>query len=299
MTGSFTNSPKRGFVKTRPALAAVLGLGMLLALGILLAYAVTQGWALNDSAQRFDTSAAQEEPAQANSEEAFDSAYAGRTQEMSDALGTTPSRKVDINEVDHRLPVDAPLRGDPKTRDRATYGAVVDQFAVEENPRYSPRKDITTASYNDLTFTYCHIFVWDVTRAMGAGLPYWVGQNHEIKEPQLTEDGQWTIWHPVYWLSANGINQWLNEEGPRYGWREVPAKKAQELANRGHPAVASVYEPYGFGHIGMVRPGEPSNGPALAQAGTRNVNQAHVYDYFPHEGTQFFVNDAGSAIDSP
>ncbi len=95
------------------------------------------------------------------------------------------------------------------------------------------------------------------------------------------------------------INQWLNQKGQESGWREVSAEKAQELANLGHPTVASVYEPQGFGHIGVVRPGEMSNGPALAQAGNSNVNNGYVYDYFPREGTQFFVNDAGGVVDPP
>jgi hypothetical protein len=56
--------------------------------------------------------------------------------------------------------------------------------------------------------------------------------------------------------------------------------------------VVSWYDPYqDEGHIGVVRPGDMHNGPALAQAGTTNVNYAHVYDFFPHEGTQFFFHD--------
>ena len=74
---------------------------------------------------------------------------------------------------------------------------------------------------------------------------------------------------------------------------------AQELANLGYPTVASMYEPYGVGHIGIVRPGALSNGPALAQAGTHNVNYAHVYDCFRRGDTQFFVNDAGTVVDRP
>jgi hypothetical protein len=60
--------------------------------------------------------------------------------------------------------------------------------------------------------------------------------------------------------------------------------------------VASVYDPNSDGHIGTVRPGELLNGPELAQAGTENVNYAHVYDFFPNEGTQFFVNDAAADV---
>ena len=100
-------------------------------------------------------------------------------------------------------------------------------------------------------------------------------------------------------MSANDMNRWLNKYDPLYSWREVSAEEAQDLANLGHPTVASVYEPQGPGHIGIVRPGEMLNGPALAQAGTSKVNHAHVYDFFPREGTQFFVNDAGAVVGLP
>jgi hypothetical protein len=171
-----------------------------------------------------------------------------------------------------------------------SYDKIVDQFAVEENPRYKPRQDGTALYDADLRITYCNTFVWDVTRAMGVEIPYWLDVYGNPNELELTERG-WELWLPAYWLSANGMNQWLNQEGPRYGWREVSAEKAQELANLGHPTVASIYEPQGFGHIGIVRPGKMLNGPALAQAGTSNVNYAHVYDFFPRENTQFFAHE--------
>ncbi len=190
---------------------------------------------------------------------------------------------VGITNPDYRLPVAAPVRGDPKARNRETYDRVIDQFAVETNPRYRPRE-------ND---TYCNIFVWDVTRAMRAEIPHWVGADGRPLEPKLTRDRGWIIADDHRWLSANDNHVWLNRHGRRYGYREVSAGEAQALANRGHPTVASVYNPTGPGHIGIVRPGEILNGPALAQAGLRNLNHAHVYDIFPIEGTQFFCNDAG------
>jgi hypothetical protein len=61
--------------------------------------------------------------------------------------------------------------------------------------------------------------------------------------------------------------------------------------------VATIYsEP--VGHKGIVRPGKMLNGPALAQAGIHNLNYAHTYDCFPVEGTQFFVNDAGTVVEA-
>jgi hypothetical protein len=235
---------------------------------------------------------------------------------------STPLRleiDVDVTETDYRLPVDAPWRSAPGARDRVTYEKVIDQFAAEENPRYRPRHD-SRASYDIGNRTYCNIFVWDITRAMGVEIPLWVIEGGEPVEPLFTQKG-WLIPKPAYWLAANGFNQWLNQAGPLYGWRKVSAEEAQGWvnlgyptvvhgwrkvsaeeaqgwANLGYPAVASVYEPEGFGHVGIVRPGEALNGPALAQAGTSNVNHAHVYDFFPREGTEFFVNDRGNGGDN-
>jgi hypothetical protein len=185
--------------------------------------------------------------------------------------------------------VDAPLRGDPKARNRVTYDNVINQFAVEENPRYKPRR-------NGPYYTYCNIFVWDVTRAMGAMVPHWVGEDGKPIDPWPTDQG-WVLSDPSRWMGANDTIGWLDEHGPQYGWREVSAEEAQDLANLGHPTVASVYEPHDAGHIGIVRPGEMLNGPALAQAGTYNFNHAYVYNCFPAEGTQFFVNDAGTVVE--
>jgi len=33
----------------------------------------------------------------------------------------------------------------------------------------------------------------------------------------MMEDGRWELWVPTYWLSANGINQWLNKLGTQNG----------------------------------------------------------------------------------
>lgn len=199
-------------------------------------------------------------------------------------------RAVDeLTYTERGIPVDAPLRFEAgEHRDRSTYDAIIDQFAVETNPRYQAQRR-KEASEDD---NFCYTFVWDVTRALGVEVPAWTNEDGASVEPWFsTEQGRWRIDDPVYWLSANQRNQWLNRIGPKYGWQEVSAKEAQEYANLGHPVVVSAYNPEGFGHIGIVRPGEALNGPALAQAGITNVNHAHVYDYFPHEGTQFFVNN--------
>jgi predicted chitinase len=172
------------------------------------------------------------------------------------------------------LPSDAPVKGDPSHRNADTYAAVIDQFAVDRNPRHLPRDGAT----------YCNIFAWDVTRAMGAEIPHWVdGAGNPASVGQGRE------------LDANGGHRWLEQHGPRFGWREVSAEEAQAMANQGHPAVASWNNPGGIGHIAVVRPGEmTSRGPAIAQAGGVNFNNGHVRDSFGNAPVKYFVNDAGS-----
>jgi hypothetical protein len=279
---------KSGFTKK-------LSMTLVLMLGMLLAYSVAHKGFFTDITKRFSTSV-QEDAQVTDIVVAPDSLYAGQPQEAPGVTYKLIDEIVSINEVDHRLPVDAPLRSDPDARSSAAYDAVIGQFDVEKNPRYVPRKD-DTASYDTGIITRCHSFVWDVTRAMGAEIPYWVDENGEPNELELTEHGWWELREPAYWMSANAINSWLNQKGLERGWHQVPAEKAQEFANLGYPTVATVHEPEGFGHIGIVRPGKILNGPALAQAGTSNVNNGHVYDFFPREGTQFFVNDTGTTVE--
>ncbi|HEX8435645.1 LysM peptidoglycan-binding domain-containing protein, partial [Archangium sp.] len=175
------------------------------------------------------------------------------------------------------IPVDAPVRGDPSNRNASNYNQVIDQFSVNNNPRYSPRGGNT----------YCNIFAWDVTRAMGAEIPHWVdgaGNPAGVGAPGARE------------LDANGGHRWLEQHGPSRGWREVSAQEAQALANQGHPAVASWNNPGGIGHIAVVRPGEVTDrGPAIAQAGASNFNNGHVRDSFGNAPVKYFVNDRGVA----
>ncbi len=177
-------------------------------------------------------------------------------------------------------PINAPLQGSSANRNRATYDNVLNQFAVGVNPRYARREGNT----------YCNIFVWDATRAMGAEIPHWVDANGNHAPVGRGRE-----------LDANATNQWLNTHGGRFGWRAVSAEEAQRLANQGHPTVASWRNPGGIGHIAMVRPGDiTSRGPAIAQAGASNFNYGQLQDGFGNaRGVQFFVNDRGTVGSNP
>jgi len=184
-------------------------------------------------------------------------------------------------------------------RSAEAYKAVIDQFNVssESNMRYKPYK-------NGKGDTYCNIFAWDVTSAMGAEIPHWV--DSVTGEPRNYPDVKGAIE-----LNANGMAKWLKEHGSKYGWIEVSAKEAQEAANSGKPAVVCWYNNYYKGadgtrvfdeinkwsrdqypgHIAIVRPEEKTKYPDIisnkgvyiAQAGSNNYNYNKVESGFSEE----------------
>lgn len=161
------------------------------------------------------------------------------------------------SQVQPWLPADAPQKSKPSERNSARYEAVIDQFEVEKNPRY--RRDQQGKGE-----TYCNIFIWDVTRAMGAEIPHWVDQENNA-----------TVLGRGIELDVNGAIQWLQTQE---SWKKVDPKNAQDLANQGFPVVATWLNPGGIGHIAVVRPGQYSSneGPAIAQAGGTNFNHGTV-----------------------
>ncbi|MCS6886535.1 MAG: peptidoglycan-binding protein [Acidobacteriota bacterium] len=178
-------------------------------------------------------------------------------------------------------PINAPLTNDPSQRSAANYANVINQFAVANNPRYTPRNGNT----------YCNIFLWDVTRAMRAEIPHWVDRNGN---PTGVGQGRE--------LNANATHRWMHEHGARFGWRQVSAEEAQRLANQGFPTVFTWENRGGIGHVGVVRPGNFDSrlGPAIAQAGARNTNNAHVGNIFPggYRVPTYWVNDRGTSVGS-
>jgi LysM repeat protein len=177
-----------------------------------------------------------------------------------DGIHPAPST-ISIRRADIVLP---PLTNAPGNRQRSIYDQVLNQFAVGHNPRY-----IRTGG-----MTFCNIFTWDATRAMGAQIPHWIDASGEIKQPFSPNASE---------VNANGTQRWLERFGEAHGWNETDAAGAQEAANQGRPAVAVRRNPVAgrHGHIAMVRPGVINGrGPATAQAGSSNFNLGHLKDGF-------------------
>jgi hypothetical protein len=147
-------------------------------------------------------------------------------------------------------------------RSADAYRAVISQFNVESSERYRVNK----MGQND---TYCNIFLWDVTRAMGAEIPHYVNAAGEPVQAGTANAKE---------MNANDINSWLNTTGKTYGWVKVSPEEAQYYANQGMPAVTSWKNPSGHGHVQVVSPSadgqyNASRGVAIAQAGRK------LYDY--------------------
>jgi hypothetical protein len=111
--------------------------------------------------------------------------------------------------------------------------------------------------------THCSAFVAAAAATLGV---------HILRPPEHSQE-----------LLANAQYQWLDAEGAREGWRELPdGDAAQAAANSGDLVVASYlsHNPRTPGHIAIVRPAArgaeeiSDDGPLVIQAGT--VNSAAI-----------------------
>ena len=169
-----------------------------------------------------------------------------------------------------------PLTNPPGERDAAIYSQLINQFAVGHNPRYLPGDGNT----------YCNIFAWDVSRAMGTEIPHWVDASGHIAAPGAPHASEININGGVNWMRSHGVTQ--------FGWKSCSAQQAQDAANQGKLSVVMWKNTgAGHGHVAVVRPGSVSDrGPEIAQAGRHNFNDAHVRDGFGQLGPlEYFSHD--------
>ncbi|MDR3209094.1 MAG: hypothetical protein LBT36_00500 [Oscillospiraceae bacterium] len=158
--------------------------------------------------------------------------------------------------------------------------AVIDQFNVETAERYEPYRD---------GYTYCNIFVWDVTSALGAEIPHYIdpATGAPMEYPDVKGASQ---------LGAVATESWLLEYGARYGWYEADAETAQRYANEGKPAVTTAGS---VGHVQVVCPSvtgelDPVRGVSVSQAGSKVRNYAYLSDIYSangRKGVKYFVHE--------
>jgi len=157
------------------------------------------------------------------------------------------------------LPV---ITSTPDNRSAEIYKMVVDQFDVENSERYRPGRSGNT---------YCNIFAWDVTRAMGAELPYYT-------DPKTGAPMYYPDVKGAKYMMARDMDKWLEQYGPQYGWHQVDAETAQKHANLGRPVVTSANH---LSHMQVVIPSkdgayDPVRGVTIAQAGRTVTNYMHI-----------------------
>lgn len=196
----------------------------------------------------------------------------GYTHEVLDDVNTQVFHKTDGEAFPYEYwkPTNPPLTNQAGNRSAQSYNAVIDQFNVSQNGRYAP--------YRNGSDTYCNIYVWDVTRAMGAEIPHYI-------DAQTGDIAGYPPPKGALETTANRLYDWLDKHGSRYGWVEVDEAAAQRAANAGQPAVTVRKNPSGSGHVQMVRPSadgtfDAQKGAVVAQAGSRLVNYAHNGDLF-------------------
>lgn len=127
-------------------------------------------------------------------------------------------------------------------RSPAIYARVLDQFRVADHPRYAPKSGCT----------YCNIYVWDVTSAMGCEVPHWVDAGFA---PSAPGKGFETVANQLVDMLSAGAWGWMATTEPI------------ECANRGRPVIAGWKNPHGPGHLAMVRPHCVNGRIVVAQAG--------------------------------
>ncbi|MCL2012245.1 MAG: hypothetical protein FWG75_05595 [Cystobacterineae bacterium] len=195
------------------------------------------------------------------------------------------------------FPTHAAIKNNANNRSAQNYNEVIDQFVVGVNHRYQKGQQGGSE-------TYCNIFVWDVTRAMGAEIPFWTDKKGNAITPPENEEHKTELLNKGYKPNtANDMHDWLEKNGAQNGWIKVTADDAQKAANKGQLTVASwkntEVDNNGkprSGHVGIVRPGKTNkNGPALAQAGRNNFNKGHVKNGFGQNPVSYWVHNPTAA----
>jgi len=165
--------------------------------------------------------------------------------------------------ADAWVPVTPPMTGGSLCRSRDRLIEVLRQFPVESHPRYEPRPGVT----------FCNIFVADISRALGAEIPYWWMRSE---------------------LNANSMADWLaGRHGQRHGWRISTRGECIARAELGMPCVVVWKNPDEKkpGHIAMVVPSEMHGEARIAQAGSINSLSLALTRGFGDRVVTFFTHN--------
>lgn len=161
------------------------------------------------------------------------------------------------------LPVEPPLRGEPGKRSRGVLLSVVAQFNLETAERYRPVHRLL--SNGELASdSFCNVFLWDVTKALGCEVPHWVDR---VTGRPAGVGAQGAVEY-----RANDVVGWLEAHGREYGWQLCTRGEASAAAERGEVAIVVWRNPNPEkpGHVALVVPAVSPGAVFIAQAGAHN-----------------------------
>jgi len=204
----------------------------------------------------------------------MDSEYAETEPEILDIINKEVFRTGESNyPYEAWKPCSPELISDETNRDPEVYRQVINQFDVEGNDRYLNNKQ----GKGD---TYCNIYMWDVTSAMGAEIPHYT---NAAGQPVAYENRKAEGAHA---MNANSVHRWLADHGEDYGWYEVTPDEAQRYANAGYPTVTAWRNNNGgSGHVQVVCPSadgqyNEETGVTVSQAGSKRLQYAPITEVF-------------------
>ena len=155
------------------------------------------------------------------------------------------------------------------------YRHVLRDLQVEKSPRYKARDGLT----------YCNIFLWDYTRAMGCEIPHWTFKDGSDATPGA---------QGALELNANRTIDWLDKHGPNEGWVDADRQTAFDAASRGHVVVVGWHSKSPKpGHVAVLLPEG-----TIAQAGRRNFVGETIEQGFGKLPVRYWVQARGPHLAS-
>ncbi len=153
----------------------------------------------------------------------------------------------------------APVQSKAGKREKSLYEQVLKQFAVGSNPRYEP--DGTDRDRS-------HIFLWDVSLAMGCEIPHFAG----AREHNLSQ-----------------TTDWVRHEAPMRGWRRVSSTDIYDVAASGQLVVAVPKDPRLKG-LAVVHPQKKAFVPVVVSAGVKRGWGVALRDAIGVVACEFFTH---------
>jgi hypothetical protein len=153
----------------------------------------------------------------------------------------------------------APVQSKQGRREKALYEQVLKQFAVASNPRYAP--DATDRDRS-------HIFLWDVSLAMGCEIPHFIG----AKENNLSQ-----------------TTDWVRHEAPMRGWVRCNSNDIYTVAGLGQLVVA-VPKDQRLKGLAVVHPQARAPLPLVVSAGAKRGWGVALRDAIGVTSCEFFTH---------